>query len=135
MPYFLGGWSVFSLLFFLGGVLSSEETGVSLVIPCGAIAVGTRQEVYFKVCREDNILSTLDKQKGLSRDFPVTTAAFHRYVFTGERLLSPCVLCGPSGVTFLKPLELKLPHSAEDRTVNGAFNIKSPMSAASRPNG
>ena len=48
----------------LGGVLLSEDTGVSLTIPPGALAVGLRQEIYFKVCREDNILSTLDREKG-----------------------------------------------------------------------
>ncbi|GAU92615.1 hypothetical protein RvY_04671 [Ramazzottius varieornatus] len=91
-----------------GGVLLSEDTGVSLTIPPGALPVGLRQEVYFKVCREDNILSTLDREKG-------------------ERLLSPCVLCGPSGLTFLKPLELKLPHSANSSPSTGSFSSgKSP---------
>lgn len=54
-----------TLRFFLGGVLLSEDTGVSLTIPPGALPVGLRQEVYFKVCREDNILSTLDREKGM----------------------------------------------------------------------
>ncbi|OQV26205.1 Tight junction protein ZO-1 [Hypsibius exemplaris] len=99
-----------------GGELSSEETGVSLVIPPGALPHGIRQEVYFKVCREDNILSTLDKEKG-------------------ERLLSPCVLCGPTGLVFLKPLELKLPHSSDSSPMTGSFGSKSPRNSLVRSSG
>uniref|UniRef100_A0A8C8RPQ1 Zona occludens protein 1 n=1 Tax=Pelusios castaneus TaxID=367368 RepID=A0A8C8RPQ1_9SAUR len=74
-----------------GGVLSSIETGVSIIIPQGAIPEGIEQEIYFKVCRETNILPPLDKEKG-------------------ETLLSPLVMCGPHGLKFLKPVELRLPH-------------------------
>ncbi|KAM5207263.1 tight junction protein 1 isoform 6-T6 [Hipposideros larvatus] len=74
-----------------GGVLSSIETGVSIIIPQGAIPEGTEQEIYFKVCRDNSILPPLDKEKG-------------------ETLLSPLVMCGPHGLKFLKPVELRLPH-------------------------
>lgn len=47
-----------------GGVLSSIETGVSIIIPQGAIPEGTEQEIYFKVCRDNSILPPLDKEKG-----------------------------------------------------------------------
>ena len=47
-----------------GGVLSSVETGVSIVIPKGAIRPGTKQEIYFKVCRDNTALPPLDKNKG-----------------------------------------------------------------------
>lgn len=47
-----------------GGVLSSVETGVSIVIPKGAIRPGIRQEIYFKVCRDNTALPPLDKNKG-----------------------------------------------------------------------
>lgn len=47
-----------------GGVLESPETGVSIVIPAGAIPEGVQQEIYFKVCRDNNILPPLDKEKG-----------------------------------------------------------------------
>ena len=40
-------------------ILTSEETGVSLVIPPGALAEGVEQEIYFKVCR-DCLLYTSD---------------------------------------------------------------------------
>nr|XP_033776392.1 LOW QUALITY PROTEIN: tight junction protein ZO-1 [Geotrypetes seraphini] len=74
-----------------GGVLSSIETGVSIIIPQGAIPDGIEQEIYFKVCRDNSILPPLDKEKG-------------------ETLLSPLVMCGPHGLKFLKPVELRLPH-------------------------
>ncbi|XP_051898410.1 tight junction protein ZO-1 isoform X2 [Pristis pectinata] len=76
-----------------GGVLSSVETGVSIIIPKGAISEGVEQEIYFKVCRDNSILPPLDKEKG-------------------ETLLSPLVMCGPHGLKFLKPVELRLPHCA-----------------------
>ncbi|XP_026537878.1 tight junction protein ZO-1 isoform X9 [Notechis scutatus] len=74
-----------------GGVLSSIETGVSIIIPQGAIPEGIEQEIYFKVCRDNSILPPLDKEKG-------------------ETLLSPLVMCGPHGLKFQKPVELRLPH-------------------------
>lgn len=49
----------------LGGTLKSPETGVSIKIPSGAIQPGIRQEVYFKVCRDNNLLPPLDTDKGL----------------------------------------------------------------------
>lgn len=49
-----------------GGVLSSIETGVSIIIPQGAIPEGIEQEIYFKVCRDNSILPPLDKEKGKS---------------------------------------------------------------------
>ncbi|XP_065813186.1 tight junction protein ZO-1 isoform X8 [Labrus bergylta] len=76
-----------------GGVLSSIETGVSIIIPQGAIPESVEQEIYFKVCRDNSILPPLDKEKG-------------------ETLLSPLVMCGPHGLKFLKPVELRLPHCA-----------------------
>ncbi|KAM5291555.1 tight junction protein 1 isoform 3-T3 [Glossophaga mutica] len=74
-----------------GGVLSSIETGVSIIIPQGAVPEGVDQEIYFKVCRDNSILPPLDKERG-------------------ETLLSPLVMCGPHGLKFLKPVELRLPH-------------------------
>ena len=47
-----------------GGCLSSVDTGVSIVIPKGAIPEGVKQEVYFKVCKDTNNLPPLDKEKG-----------------------------------------------------------------------
>lgn len=52
-----------------GGVLSSIETGVSIIIPQGAIPENVEQEIYFKVCRDNSILPPLDKEKGPSLTF------------------------------------------------------------------
>jgi len=39
-------------------------SGVSIVIPPGAIPDGVRQEIYFKVCQDNSIMPPLDKEKG-----------------------------------------------------------------------
>jgi len=89
-----------------GGVLSSLETGVSLVIPEGAIPYGNQQEIYFKVCQDENSLPT-----------PANPAA-------GERLMSPMVMCGPHGLKFEVPIELRLPHRPE-RDPQDSLNLTS----------
>ena len=48
-----------------GGVLESPETGVSIVIPRGALNSDLEQEIYFKVCRDNSILPPLDREKGV----------------------------------------------------------------------
>ena len=47
-----------------GGILTSEETGVSIYIPSGAIPPGIEQEIYFKVCNDNAMLPPLDTEKG-----------------------------------------------------------------------
>lgn len=47
-----------------GGTLTSEETGVSLVIPEGAIPEGVEQEIFFKVCENSSVFPPLDHEKG-----------------------------------------------------------------------
>lgn len=44
-----------------GGVLSCNKTGVSIIIPAGALT--EKQEIYFKVCQDSEMLP-LDKEKG-----------------------------------------------------------------------
>ncbi|XP_051949695.1 tight junction protein ZO-1-like isoform X7 [Xyrauchen texanus] len=97
-----------------GGVLSSIETGVSIIIPQGAIPDGVEQEIYFKVCRDNSILPPLDKEKG-------------------ETLLSPLVMCGPHGLKFLKPVELRLPHCASMTPDGWSFALKSSDSSSEDP--
>uniref|UniRef100_A0A4W4GM03 Zona occludens protein 1 n=1 Tax=Electrophorus electricus TaxID=8005 RepID=A0A4W4GM03_ELEEL len=97
-----------------GGVLSSIETGVSIIIPQGAIPEGVEQEIYFKVCRDNSILPPLDKEKG-------------------ETLLSPLVMCGPHGLKFLKPVELRLPHCASMTPDGWSFALKSSASSSGDP--
>nr|XP_022306894.1 uncharacterized protein LOC111113163 isoform X3 [Crassostrea virginica] len=97
-----------------GGVLESPETGVSIVIPKGAIPEGVSQEIYFKVCKDNNILPPLDKDKG-------------------ETLLSPLVMCGPHGLKFLQAVELRLPHCASVNPDSWSFALKSSDSPTGHP--
>ncbi|XP_067130585.1 tight junction protein ZO-1-like isoform X2 [Centruroides vittatus] len=93
-----------------GGKLTSDETGVSIMIPPGALPSPT--EIYFKVCQDDNMLPPLDREKG-------------------ETLLSPLVLCGPPGLKFGLPVELRLPHCVSIHPHNWSFALKS----SDAPNG
>ena len=49
-----------------GGILENPETGVSIVIPPGALPPDSEQEIYFKVCRDSggSLLPPLDKERG-----------------------------------------------------------------------
>lgn len=94
-----------------GDVLSSTETGVSIFIPQGAIPERIEQEINFKVCRGNSILPPLDKEKG-------------------EKLLSHLVMCGPHGLKFLKPVELRLPHCASMTPDGWSFALKSSDSSS-----
>ncbi|KAK7096581.1 hypothetical protein V1264_005859 [Littorina saxatilis] len=97
-----------------GGVLTSHQTGVSIVIPEGALDAGVTQEIYFKVCSGNSILPPLDEDKG-------------------ETLLSPLVMCGPHGLSFNKPVELRLPHSASVNPESWSFALKSSDSPSGQP--
>lgn len=46
-----------------GGSLVSSETGVSILVPPGAIEEGHQQEIFFNVCH-DAMAPPLDKEKG-----------------------------------------------------------------------
>ena len=50
--------------------------------------------------------------------------------FPGETLLSPLVMCGPHGTRFLKPVELRLPHSASMTPEGWSFALKSSDTAS-----
>ena len=43
----------------------------------------------------------------------------------GERLLSPMVMCGPHGLRFNHPVELRLPHCASMTPDGWSFALKS----------
>ena len=48
----------------------------------------------------------------------------------GETLLSPLVMCGPHGLKFLQPVELRLPHCASVNPNSWSFALKSSDSPA-----
>ncbi|GAB1606304.1 hypothetical protein Ahia01_000912900, partial [Argonauta hians] len=97
-----------------GGVLESKVTGVSIFIPKGALPEGSEQEIYFNVCQDNSILPPLDKEKG-------------------ETLLSPLVMCGPHGLKFNQPVELRLPHCASVNPDSWSFALKSSDSPTGQP--
>ncbi|KAI1724788.1 ZU5 domain-containing protein [Ditylenchus destructor] len=76
-----------------GGSLRCPESGVELSVPESAIPFGLQQELFVKVCRENQQNPPLDTEKQ-------------------ESLMSPLVMCGPQGVSFQVPVELKLPHNS-----------------------
>ncbi|XP_015793036.1 tight junction protein ZO-1 [Tetranychus urticae] len=88
-----------------GGTLHCDETGVTLIIPEGAIPMNVQQELYFKVCHDTNMLPPLDKDKD-------------------ETLLSPIVMCGPHGIKFNVPVELRLPHCTSLNPETATFSLK-----------
>ncbi|XP_027205989.2 zonula occludens-like protein polychaetoid isoform X2 [Dermatophagoides pteronyssinus] len=89
-----------------GGSLVSAETGVSIIIPPYAIPEGITQEIYFKVCEDNKLAPPLDRN-------------------LGETLLSPTVMCGPHGLRFNIPIELRLPHCAIVNPESWSFALKS----------
>ena len=61
----------------------------------------------FKVCRDlHDAVPPLDHERG-------------------ERLLSPMVMCGPHGLRFNHPVELRLPHCASMTPDGWSFALKS----------
>ncbi|XP_046625752.1 tight junction protein ZO-1 isoform X2 [Neodiprion virginianus] len=85
-----------------GGVLEGPG-GVTLTVPPGALPLQIQQEIYFSVTAP-RILKTHNTSGHCS---PVSPPMHH-----GESLLSPVVECGPRGLDFLTPVELKIPHNA-----------------------
>lgn len=87
-----------------GGMLTSAGSGVQIEIPEGAIARGKTQQVWFAVCQEIEGLNmnTIDsKMQSNSRMFEQGRNRIE---------ITPRVLVGPSGVTFLKPIKIIIPH-------------------------
>ncbi|CAI4226800.1 unnamed protein product [Auanema sp. JU1783] len=88
-----------------GGVLSCPNSNVELRIPPGALLDGQKKEIYVKVCREGES-PPIDRAKG-------------------ETLLSPLVMCGPQGLSFKIPCELRLPHCGPvDQDGQWSFSLK-----------
>ncbi|KAK3593613.1 hypothetical protein CHS0354_025501 [Potamilus streckersoni] len=84
-------WSTFN---HTGGRLLIPESGVSLIIPEGAIKKGQTEEIYMAVCRDD-------------KDRPKLTDK--------QTILSPVVLCGPFCMVLMKPAILSFDHCASMR--------------------
>uniref|UniRef100_G3TJA1 UNC5C-like protein n=1 Tax=Loxodonta africana TaxID=9785 RepID=G3TJA1_LOXAF len=75
-----------------GGCLMLQDTGISLLIPPGAVAVGRQERVSLVLVWD------LSDAPSLSRS---------------QALVSPVVACGPHGASFLKPCTLTFKHCAQ----------------------
>ena len=87
-----------------GGMLTSAGSGVQIEIPEGAIARGKTQQLWFAVCQEIEgfDMNTIDsRMQSNSRMFEQGRNRIE---------VTPRVLVGPSGVTFLKPIRIIIPH-------------------------
>ncbi|NXE47800.1 UNC5B protein, partial [Casuarius casuarius] len=89
---------------YLGGRLTIPGTGVSLLVPHGAIPQGKFYEMYLIISKAE---STLLPSEGRQ-----TT------------LLSPTVTCGPTGLLLCRPVVLTIPHCADVSSSDWMFQLK-----------
>ncbi|XP_042527870.1 UNC5C-like protein [Dipodomys spectabilis] len=75
-----------------GGGLILQDTGISLLIPPGAVAVGRQERVSLILVWDLTDAPALSRSQGL---------------------VSPVVACGPHGASFLKPCTLTFKHCAQ----------------------
>ncbi|CAD5206694.1 unnamed protein product [Bursaphelenchus okinawaensis] len=75
---------VYAVLDWNGGTITCPESRVELILPAMALPIGKSQKLFIKVLEEQ---SKAD-----------------------EDLLSPTVTCGPQGLKFNRPVELRLPY-------------------------
>uniref|UniRef100_A0A8C6Y386 Netrin receptor UNC5 n=1 Tax=Naja naja TaxID=35670 RepID=A0A8C6Y386_NAJNA len=87
----------------LGGRLIIPGTGVSLLVPHGAIPQGKFYEMYLMINKAENIL------------FPSEGT---------QTVLSPRVTCGPTGLLLCRPVILSVPHCAEVTSPDWMLQLK-----------
>ncbi|NP_001082302.1 netrin receptor UNC5B-a precursor [Xenopus laevis] len=87
----------------LGGRLTFPNTGVSLLIPQGAIPQGKYYEMYLMINKREN---TVLPSEGT------------------QTILSPIITCGPTGLLLCKPVILTVPHCADINTSDWILQLK-----------
>ena len=87
-----------------GGMLTSAGSGVQIEIPEGAIARGKTQQLWFAVCQEIEGLDMNSIDNRMQSNSRMFEQGRNRIEVT------PRVLVGPKGVTFLKPIKIIIPH-------------------------
>ncbi|XP_060560218.1 netrin receptor UNC5B-a-like isoform X3 [Ruditapes philippinarum] len=102
-------WSTFD---HRGGRLMLPESGVTLLIPEGAICRGKTEEIYMAVCRDDKDRPKLSEK---------------------QTILSPIVLCGPTGMMLQKPVVLSVQHCASMRQGGWKLSICSSSTPLEEP--
>ncbi|NWI10693.1 UNC5B protein, partial [Crypturellus soui] len=98
------GNSVSGTFGYLGGRLSIPGTGVSLLVPHGAIPQGKFYEMYLVLSKTESTLLPAEGRQ--------TT------------VLSPAVTCGPTGLLLCRPVVLTIPHCADVSSSDWLFQLK-----------
>ncbi|NXE81725.1 UN5BA protein, partial [Cochlearius cochlearius] len=88
---------------YLGGRLTIPGTGVSLLVPHGAIPQGKFYEMYLVLNKAE---STLLPSEGT------------------QTVLSPAVTCGPTGLLLCRPVVLTIPHCADVGSSDWIYQLK-----------
>ncbi|NXC51341.1 UNC5B protein, partial [Penelope pileata] len=88
---------------YLGGRLTIPGTGVSLLVPHGAIPQGKFYEMYLVINKAE---SSLLPSEGT------------------QTVLSPAVTCGPTGLLLCRPVVLTIPHCADVGSSDWIFQLK-----------
>ncbi|NXC19030.1 UNC5B protein, partial [Corythaeola cristata] len=88
---------------YLGGRLTIPGTGVSLLVPHGAIPQGKFYEMYLALNKAE---SALLPSEGT------------------QTVLSPAVSCGPTGLLLCRPVVLTIPHCADVGSSDWIYQLK-----------
>ncbi|NXT96050.1 UNC5B protein, partial [Anhinga rufa] len=88
---------------YLGGRLTIPGTGVSLLVPHGAIPQGKFYEMYLVLNKAE---SSLLPSEGT------------------QTVLSPAVTCGPTGLLLCRPVVLTIPHCADVSSSDWIYQLK-----------
>ncbi|NXL57725.1 UNC5B protein, partial [Chordeiles acutipennis] len=97
------GYSASGTFGYLGGRLTVPGTGVSLLVPHGAIPQGKFYEIYLALNKAEN---TLLPSEGT------------------QTVLSPTVTCGPTGLLLCRPVVLTIPHCADVGSSDWIYQLK-----------
>nr|XP_060624833.1 netrin receptor UNC5B isoform X2 [Anolis sagrei ordinatus] len=87
----------------LGGRLTIPGTGVSLLVPHGAIPQGKFYEMYLMINKAENSLLPSEGT---------------------QTVLSPMVTCGPTGLLLCRPVILTVPHCADVSSPDWMLQLK-----------
>ncbi|NWT71583.1 UNC5B protein, partial [Prunella himalayana] len=97
------GYSASGTFGYLGGRLTVPGTGVSLLVPHGAIPQGKFYEMYLVLNKAETALLPSEGT---------------------QTVLSPAVTCGPTGLLLCRPVVLTIPHCADVSSSDWIYQLK-----------